>query len=305
MINYLKLMRIKHYIKNGLIFLPLLFSGNLFNSSMFGLTCIAFVSFSLLASAIYVFNDIFDYEKDKLHPKKKFRPIASGKISKQNAIVFFFILLLISYSIPTILLYSQVITTSVYAKSIIIMLGYLLINILYTVKIKHIPIFDILFLAFGFILRVYFGGVFSNIEISSWLSLTILSFSLYLVLGKRKGELEKNKNSRPVLKYYTVEFLEKFMYSFLTLTLVFYSLWCINASNASGGGVSSLSNYLIYSIFIIIFIIMRYSLNIENKDNEYLSDPVEVLVHDKALLISVLIYFVYMGGILYGKYLGL
>ncbi|MDD3341511.1 MAG: hypothetical protein PHN72_04930 [Bacilli bacterium] len=143
-------------------------------------------------------------------------------------------------------------------------------------------------LASGFLLRVYFGGVVVDVEISSWLYLTVLSGALYLVIGKRRGELLKNKaDARPVLKYYTKEFLDKFMYLFLALTLVFYSLWC-----TVGGG-----NLLIYSLLFVIFIVMRYSLIVEG---DSLGDPVDVLFQDKILLVTVLLYGIYMGGVLYG-----
>lgn len=298
--NYLKLMRIKHYIKNFLIFLPLIFNGNLFNKNMFLVTFLGFISFSLLASTIYIFNDLYDYENDRKHPLKRNRPIASGKVSKEKAKLLIILLLILSFGLVYVIYSLNMISKTSFLVSILIMITYFLINIMYSIKMKHFPIIDIILLALGFVLRVYFGGSICDIEISSWLNLTVLSFSLYLVIGKRKGELEKNKISRPVLKFYTVDFLDKFMYSFLTLTLVFYSLWCTTSNNNSltvGGGV--------YSIFIIIFIVMKYSLNIENTQNEYLSDPVEVLLHDKVLIIAILIYFVYMGGILYGKYLGL
>lgn len=293
--KYLKLMRVRHYIKNFLIFLPLIFSGNLLNKYLFLITLGGGLSFSLLASSIYIFNDLLDYENDKLHPKKKFRPIASGEIPKGKAKILLVLLLLSSFLIIINLFHCHLINKSAFFESLIILIIYFLINIFYSLKIKHLPILDIIFLALGFVLRVYFGGSLNSIKISSWLYLTVLSFSLYLVIGKRKGELEKNKNSRPVLKYYTVEYLDKFMYSFLTLTLVFYSLWCTS---------SKLNAYAVYSIFIIIFIVMKYSLNIEGK-NEYLSDPVEVLLHDKILILAIIIYFGYMGGVLYGKYLGL
>ena len=182
-------------------------------------------------------------------------------------------------------------TSNEFIYSTIIIFIYILINIFYSFYAKHIPILDIIILALGFILRVYFGGSFLNIEISNWLYLTVLSFSLYLVLGKRKGELQKNKDtSRKVLKYYNESYLDKFMHIYLALTLAFYSLWCMNFDN----------DLLLYSIFILIYIVMKYSLDIESNDG-YLSDPVETLLHDKILLISIFIYIIYIGVILYGK----
>lgn len=296
---YLKLLRVKHYIKNLLIFLPLIFNGNFFNMKLLKITFISFLSFCFMASAIYIFNDLLDYEKDKVHPKKKLRPIASDKISKNKAIIILVMLLILAISLQYSLYLFNFVTIKTCLLSIIILLVYLIINIFYSIIGKHLPIIDVILLSIGFILRILFGGVVSSIEISSWLYLTIISFSLYLVLGKRKGELEKNKDfSRKVLKYYNVSYLEKFMNIFLSLTLVFYSLWCTSNTNVN-------TNLLIYSIFFIIFIVMKYSLNIENSNNEYMGDPVEVVLHDKILLVSIVLYVIYMGGILYGHYLGI
>ena len=296
---YLKLLRVKHYIKNLLIFLPLIFNGNFFNMKLLKITFISFLSFCFMASAIYIFNDLLDYEKDKVHPKKKLRPIASDKISKNKAVIILVMLLILAIILQYSIYLFNFVTLKTCLLSITILLVYLIINIFYSIIGKHLPIVDVILLSIGFILRILFGGVVSSIEISSWLYLTIISFSLYLVLGKRKGELEKNKDfSRKVLKYYNVSYLEKFMNIFLSLTLVFYSLWCTSNTNVN-------ANLLIYSIFFIIFIVMKYSLNIENSNNEYMGDPVEVVLHDKILLVSIVLYAIYMGGILYGHYLGI
>lgn len=289
--QYLVLLRVKHYIKNLLIFLPLIFSGNLLNCNLLFLTIIEFIAFCIAASSIYIFNDLKDYKKDMLHPIKKNRPIASGKVKKTEAYFLILALILTLILIQITLFLTNLLSISDFIYSTIILFCYIFINIIYSLYAKHIPILDLILLSLGFILRVYFGGSFVNIEISNWLYLTILSFSLYLVLGKRKGELKNNKDlSRNVLKYYTVDYLDKFMHIYLALTLAFYSLWCMNFSN----------NLLLYSIFIVIFIVMRYSLNIENNE-KYLGDPVETLLHDKILLISVFVYALYVGVIIYGK----
>ena len=237
MSQYIKLLRVNHYIKNFLIFLPLIFSGNLLNFDMLVIAITGVLSFSIMSSSIYIFNDLCDYEKDKLHPKKKLRPIASGAVSKRNATILFVMFIFISIAIPVLLYFCGIIAKKMCIVSCLILCIYLIINVLYSTYIKNVAILDILFLAFGFVLRVYFGGSILNIEISEWLYLTVLCFSLYLGLGKRRGELTRNKDkSRPVLKYYTKDYLDKLMNLFLTLTLVFYSLWCTNITNVNGQG---------------------------------------------------------------------
>ena len=205
-------------------------------------------------------------------------------------------MLIVSLGTQTLLYKYLLFSFEAFVVTTLCLLLYLILNVIYSKWAKHIPIVDIFILAFGFLIRVYFGGYAIQTPVSDWLYLTILALSFYLVVGKRRGEYIKSKDSRPVLKYYSKEFLDKFMYVFLALTLVFYSLWCIL-------GVSdNVSKLLIYSIIIVVFIVMRYSLIVES---DSLGDPVDVLTHDKTLIIATIIYIVYVGGVLYAETLGL
>ena len=275
-----------------LIFLAIIYNGNLLNIHYLKITTISFFSFCLMASAVYVLNDLVDIEKDRKHPTKKKRPIASGAIGIKKAIAFFIILVIGSILIQSFLWIGNILSYERYIQSIIFLFFYLFLNIIYSKYAKNIPIVDIVVLALGFLIRVYYGGVVIGVHISNWLYLTVLSFSLYLVIGKRRGELLYQKNkTREVLKYYTKDFLDKLMYVFLTLTLVFYSLWCSMGYN----NIAS-NDKMIYSILIIIFITLRYSLIVEGDSD---GDPVEVLLKDNILIGSILIYAIYMGVILY------
>ena len=294
--KYIKLLRVKHYIKNYLVFLPLVFSGNFFNVHFLFIIILEFLSFSFVASAVYIFNDIQDVDKDRKHPVKKNRPLASGEVSLKSAYLVFVIMLIASLSIQVLLIKYFSFSLSTFIVTTLCLTIYLIINIIYSKWAKHVPIFDITILALGFLIRVYFGGYAIQIPVSNWLYLTILSLSFYLVIGKRRGEYIKSKDTRPVLQFYNKEFLDKLMYVFLSLTLVFYSLWCVF------GAGSNVSDLLIYSVIIVIFIVMKYSLIVES---DSLADPVDVLTHDKTLIISSLIYIVYVGGILYAQSLGL
>jgi prenyltransferase, ubiA family len=278
MIKYLKLFRVKHYIKNILIFLPLLFSHQFKNINLILSVFIAFISFSLLCSAIYIFNDIKDKDLDSKHPKKKFRPIASGEVSVKKAYIFHFLLYFLSNMI--ILLNNN---NNLY--QLIILNIYYFINIIYSIKLKNIPIIDITCIMVGFLLRVILGCLVVNVLISSWLYLTIISFSYYLALSKRRNEMLKiGKTTRSVLIAYNKNFLDKMMYVFLTSTIVFYSLWCANIS-------SVLINLYLISIPILLLIIMQYSLIIEN--NSY-GNPVDVIFENKLLLLTIILYSLYM-----------
>ena len=269
-INYLKLIRVKHWVKNLLIFIPLICSGFIIKSNI--ITCIAgFFSFCFASSFVYVINDIKDIEKDKLHPTKKNRPLASGKIKKSIAIYIAMLLIILS------IISNIIINNSIFNTSIYILISYIIINILYSFGLKNIAILDIALLASGFVLRVYYGASLINVVVSDWLFLTILSASLFLGLGKRKKELIQNINSRKVLKEYNEAFLDKFQYLSLGLTLVFYSLWTIEQE----------AEYLIFTIPLIIIIFMKYCLNLE-KNSE--GDPTTILYQDKVLVLLCIIY---------------
>ena len=195
MINYLKLIRVKQWIKNLLIFIPLISSGLINNSNV--LTCIiGFFSFCFASSFIYIINDIKDIEKDRLHPTKKNRPLASGKIKKYQAEIIAIIMLIATFII-TLIIHNNILNLSTY-----LLLAYIVINVFYSFGLKNIAILDIALLASGFVIRVYYGASLINVEVSNWLFLTILSASLFLGLGKRKKELMQNRNSRKVLKEY-------------------------------------------------------------------------------------------------------
>jgi len=285
--NYLKLMRIKHYIKNLLIFLPLIFSLSFTTIKLDILTLIGFVLFSIICSIVYIINDIQDVEKDKKHSEKCKRPIASGKISVKEAYILAGILLIIAILI--------VVICKINYASMGILGGYLIINIAYSKILKNFPIVDVVILVISFVLRVLYGAALINVEVSNWLYLTIISFSFYLSLGKRRNELEKCEatgvNVRDVLKYYNKGFLDKNMYLCLALTIVFYSLWCVDPINIE----KFETNLLVFTVPLVMLICMKYSLNIEG---ESYGDPVEVLLSDKILIILVIIYLIVMAGLI-------
>ena len=273
--NYLKLMRCHHYIKNILIFLPLVFSKSLFDTQSVIRVLLGTISFCFVASIVYIINDIKDVEIDKKHDKKKYRPIASGNVSIKEAILLIIILIVFSILINILLFGNNI------SKYFWIIL-YLVLNILYSIKLKHVPILDIVILAFGFLIRVFYGATIIDVEVSNWLYLTILSFSFYMGLGKRRNEFIKmGNNGRKVLQYYNKSFLDNNMYMTLALTIVFYALWCVDVNIAN----------IIWTVPIIMIILMKYSLIIEGESH---GDPVDVILENKDLLFLVIIYAILM-----------
>ena len=267
------LARPKHYLKNGLVFLPLLFSGKIFADDNFKHVLLAALAFSAAASVVYIVNDIRDVEKDRKHPKKKFRPIASGAVSVTQAVALAALFAAISVGLG----YFAGSNITAWA-----LLGsYVIINIAYSAGLKNVPVIDITILAAGFLLRVVYGGNAANIGVSDWLYLTTLAGAFYLGLGKRRGELLTNgAQSRKVNEFYTHNFLDKNMYVCMALTLVFYSLWATDPTSRAYS--------LFWTIPLIIILFMTYSLDIEKKGS--LGDPVDVVLGNKTLGALMLAY---------------
>ena len=291
-ISIIKLIRVKHWIKNMLIFLPALFSGMILNKNVLLHSIIGFIIFSFISSCVYVINDISDIEKDKLHLTKKNRPLPSGKIKIKEAYIIFIIMLVLSIA-TSIILYSKIHNILV----IILPVFYLVLNILYSKVLKKIPLIDIGVLSIDYLLRLLYGSVVTMISISNWLYLVVMFASLFMGFGKRRNEIIYEKETRAVLKKYNKDFLDKGMYVSMTLTIVFYSLWCINP-------VKNKIDYPLfkYSIPIFVLIMFLYSYIIENNNKKSDGDPIEVFFSNKYLLILTVIYVIFMICTLYIKF---
>lgn len=281
-VKYVKLMQPKHYLKNLLIFCPLFFGGSMFEWSHLSKTIIAFVVFSLLASAVYILNDLRDIKDDKMHPTKKNRPIASGEVSHDNAVALFFVLIAAAICVQLSMGFSLI--------SFSLLGAYLLINIFYSFGLKHIPIIDIIILAIGFLIRLFYGGDCAGIVVSTSLCLVVLFFSFYLVLGKRRNEIKGNgSTTRKVNQYYTERFLNNSMYVCLCVSIVFYFFWAFEKAQQM--------RYMFLTIPFIIIISITYNLVLNRKGSD--GDPVDVFVGDKILIAEVMIYGILMMGLIY------
>lgn len=277
--SVIKLMRVKHWVKNGLIFLPLFFSFGLRDFNLVLRMFIGAIAFCAVTSIVYIINDIKDREKDRLHSKKCKRPIASGAIKVYEAIILAGCLIAVSAALM------------IYLNSlwgVIFLLLYLILNIGYSMGLKNIPIVDILILASGFVLRVIFGAVVINAEVSSWLLFTIIAAAFFMGMGKRRNEImTETGETRKVNKAYTKEFLDKNMYMSITLAISFYAMWCITSPT-----IQQFANPgIIWTVPMILVIFLRYSYIIERKEVD--GDPINVLLKDYILLALVAIFVVW------------
>ena len=283
-----QLCRPKHWLKNFLIFVPLIFSGKLMNPQDFTIVLTGWFVFGLTASAVYIINDLKDVETDRKHEIKKNRPLASGTVSPRFAAVM-----------TVTLLFCAFFFTPNPKETAFMLALYVVLNIFYTLWAKKIPLLDIAVLVTGFLIRIYYGSFLINVPVSPWLYLTITTMAAYLGLGKRRNELQKTINESleidGVLKHYSTSFLDKNMYMCLTLTNAFYALWTVAPVQALAEGTP---DGRIGTVPLVLLICMRYSLLIESK--KY-ADPVDVLTSDKILIFLVLIYCAYMLFLMYGS----
>lgn len=268
-------MRIKHWIKNILIFFPLVFSGNLLVEEKLIKTIWGFMSFCLVSSAIYIVNDLRDVDSDRMHEVKKNRPLASGAVSKMQGIVL--IVLLIGGS-AGLCLYSS--------EGALCVVLYLLINLLYSCGMKNIPIIDVVILVAGYIIRLLYGGVLAGTGVSEWMLLTVMMASFFLGFGKRRGEyVQYGEETRESLKGYSKSFLDNSVNMFLTLTIIFYSLTCLDKES----GVARQGVNMLWTVPVVIIVCLRYMMRMET-DNNSVGDPVEIVIHDPILMILIGFY---------------
>jgi len=281
---YLQLLRVRHWIKNILVFMPLFFSLNFLNPSLLADTVFGFICFSLLSSVVYILNDIRDMEKDRLHSTKRLRPLASGKIPVPHAVAAMVIL--------SVLLIAMLIMVRTHGnrlfslKAIGLLLLYAILNLAYSWGLKNLPLADVTILASGYVIRVLFGAIIIGVNVSVWLYLVVTLGAYYMGLGKRRNELTGNETgTRTVMRLYSHNFLDKNMYVCQALCVVFYALWSIDFETVERLHTSA----FVYTIPIVLIIFFKYSLNIEaNADG----DPTSVLLGDKVLIFLCVAYII-------------
>ena len=234
----IKLVRPKQWVKNSFVFAPLIFAGEFLHLDSIYFTLLAAFLFCLAASAVYIVNDFKDIEKDRIHPEKsKQRPLASGQVSPQSAIILL------------ILLYSVLISFWAIVPNVIyVIFIYLVLNWAYTFKLKNEPVIEIFIVAFGFVLRVYAGAVVLAVPVSHWMFITTLSISLYLASIKRRQELlQSGSQSRGVLMHYSITLIDRFAEMSAVTAVVFYSLYVIEVQQK-----------LVITVPLVIFGLFRY-----------------------------------------------
>lgn len=274
-INLLKLMRPKQWIKNFFVFGALIFSYSFLNLNKTIYALISFLLFCLISSTVYIMNDILDVEKDRVHPKKRFRPIASGAISIKQATIALVVLLAIS------MLSSFMINKSLF----FILVLYFINNIFYSFKIKNIVILDVISIAVGFILRVIAGGVAIDVSLSGWILLCTFFISLFLGFEKRRNEIIKLEGKanehRKILDDYSDELLKQFSDITLTCTVISYAMYTFVAYENA---------YMMITNIFVVYGLFRYKYLSMKKGQG--GSPTETVMTDKSIIIDVILWVI-------------
>lgn len=297
--DILRLLRPRQWIKNFAIYAALLFSGQLFNQNLFITVTYGFIIFCALSSSIYIINDIFDIEKDRVHPFKKFRPLAHKDVSVKLALILAIVLACGA------IFFSYIVAPAFFLITVV----YFLLHLSYSAYLKHIEIVDILTLAAGYMLRVFAGEVVSNTHISAWLLLSVISISLFLAIGKRRSELTLLSHqphqagillsTRKTLSHYNEQLLDIYLSIFATSTFISYSLFTflenplglqfnLTFFPADALGTYLQRKWLMVTIVPVAYGLMRYLQRIYEKHEG--EAPERVLFSDRPLLISVVLW---------------
>lgn len=275
-IDLFKLARPHQYTKNLFIFIPAFFAFQLTEPGLLLNAFIAFIAFSVLASAVYVFNDWIDRFEDAQHPEKCNRPIASGRIKAPTAFIFLG-LLLFAGIIAALSLSFEVFS---------LVLTYLVLNLAYTLKLKHIAIIDIVIIATGFVIRLFVGAEATEVELSHWIIVMTFLLALFLSLAKRRDDvliyLNTNQKMRKVIDGYNLKFLDSTMMMTASITIVAYILWSISPEMAQR---LKTDNLYLSAIFVLLGILryMQIALVEEKSGN-----PSKVLLRDRFIQLTLI-----------------
>jgi len=288
---FIKLLRPKDWAKNLFLFLPVFFGRELFDLLRIQHLLAAFFAFCFVASTVYIINDYRDREDDKKHPKKKFRPLASGQIKPATALAI------------AALLFTAGLALAYFAdpkfRFISILGFYFLMNMGYSFGLKNIPILDILIVAIGFSLRVKAGGYVANIDVSVWLNLMVLLLALFMAIGKRRDDIilkmETGADMRKAVKGYNVDFLNTMLAMFSAIIIMTYIMYCVSPVTTAHSG----TYHLYYTAIFVIAGLMRY-LQIILVQNEA-GSPTEVLYKDRFIQATLLLWIAGFYALLYWK----
>jgi decaprenyl-phosphate phosphoribosyltransferase len=287
--KYLELLRIKEWIKNLFVYIPVFFAGEFYHSQHHPELFLCFLSFCMIASGIYIFNDYKDKEEDRLHPKKKNRPIAAGTVSLKIAFGIMAVLFAAGFIIGYLLSINV----------LLILLLYCILNLAYSLGLKHISILDVFILSSGFLFRVIAGGMVAQVPISQWLIIMVFLLALFLALAKRRDDLliylDSNKIIRKSVLDYNMDFLNTMLAILGAIIIVSYIMYTITPEVT----VRFQHKYVYATVIYVFAGIMRYLQIIYIKKDS--GSPTLILYRDKFIIATLFCWILHFFVIIYLK----
>ncbi len=283
-------MRMPHWIKNVFVVVPILFSQRYGQGDAWAPCILAVGVFCLLSSSIYIINDIFDYARDRAHPLKRNRPVASGRLSKTRAIIAAVVLLVAGAALAGYLSVSMSnALLPMYGMGVAIWAGsYFLLNLLYSLWLKNKVIVDVLVVAMGFVLRAMAGAAAIAVAVSPWLVICTFTLCLFIALAKRRSEVtdlsdEQVAKVRKTARQYGPETVEHMLTVSAAMAILTYSLYCLAPGTVRRFG----SAHMIWTVPLFVYGMFRYYVLTRGGGR---GDPVNVVLRDKVMWLVVLVY---------------
>jgi len=280
-------LRPAQWTKNLFVFAALVFARKIFDAPLFLRTLGAFAVFCLLSGSIYILNDVLDYDEDRIHPKKSRRPIAAGRIGRGRAAVLAVVFAAASLACAFALSSALFVVAAVY----------FVLQVAYSIKLKHVVILDVFLVASGFVLRVVAGGVVIHVQLSSWLLICTTLLALFIAMSKRRHELvlleDDASSHRPILKEYSAYLLDQMISVVTASTVIAYCLYTVSEDTIRKFGTS----HLIYTTPFVLYGIFRYLYLVHKKGQG--GSPEELVLKDKPLAVTVFLWIATAVAILY------
>jgi decaprenyl-phosphate phosphoribosyltransferase len=287
--NYIVLLRIPQYSKNLFIFLPLFFAHHLQAPERLFKVSLAFLGFCFLASAVYIFNDLCDLDEDSQHPKKKYRPLPAGRITRGSAIGLMACLLVLGLAMAY----------NLSLQMFYLCLFYIALNIAYSMKLKHVPILDIMVIGVCFVIRIFVGGVVGDVPVYMWIVIMTFLLALFMALGKRRDDvlilLKTNNMPRKSIDGYNRGFIDAAMMIMAAVVLVAYLMYTVSPEIMAKFKTDKL---YITSIFVLMGI-MRYLQITMLEENS--GSPTEILLKDLFIQMSIAGWLISFALLVYGR----
>ena len=285
----IKLIRIKHWVKNLFLFIPIFFAGEILDTTHYMPLILGFVAFGLVASSIYVLNDLKDVENDRIHPTKRFRPLAAGTVSVQTAYII----------MPVLIAGGLGLAYTIEAKYAFVLCLYFVMNIAYTLGLKKLAIVDIIIVSIGFVLRIKAGSIVTHTPLSEWVIIMVFLLALFMAIAKRRDDIVIKESSgvdmRVASKKYSLQYLNAMLALISAVIIVSYLMYTL-----SPPVIERIGTYRIYytTLFVIVGI-LRY-LQIALVENNT-GSPTKILYQDRFIQLVIVGWIVSFYLLIYFK----